>query len=209
MTSDSERIVALESEVERLRGELAKHKPAPIVARLDGPLCLPTLEMTEKLVGRVFDRYPNLRSDIVNGGIKADEFVIMTRSAMLYISTLSRMRGAVHRQRDYMDWLFQCSDFLNRGGHGNADIRGSSFFVACICCGDVCYTPASLWPTTRDVGLVIGHTTNTYAATNRWMNIAAGIFDDSLIIAPPAPLHGPRTAFEVMKDWRGELGRGQ
>jgi hypothetical protein len=204
--NDAQKIDALQREVERLRSELARYKPQPVIARPDGPFVLPNEEMVEKLVSRVFKRYPNLRNDIAIGGIKPDEFVTMTRSAMLYISTLSRMRGAVHRQRDYMDWLFQCSDFLNRGGHGNADIRGSSFFVAAVAAGDVWHTPPALWPHTRDVGLLVGHRVDSYRATNAWLRVAAGDFNTALVIAPPAAtLHSPRTQFEVAKDWRGEL----
>jgi hypothetical protein len=205
--TDAQKIDALQREVERLRGELARYKPQPIIARLDGPFVLPSEEMVEKLVSRVFDRYPNLRADI-DRDIPADAYTTMVYGALHYIGTLQRMRGAVHRQRDYLDWCYACDDFLTGIGKSGTT-RGSSFFTACIAAGDVCYTPPSMWPTTHDVGLIIGHRSNCSAPTNAWLRVAAGDFNEALVIPPPAPLHGPQQPHVVMKDWRGELIRGQ
>jgi hypothetical protein len=204
--SDADRIAALEREVERLRGELERYRPAPIVLKPDGPFVLPDLEMTEKLVGRVISRYPNLRADMERDIAPAD-FVTMVHGALRYIGTLHRMKGAVHRQRDYLDWCFACDDHSTTIGKSST-VRGASFFVACIAAGDVCFTPPRLWPTTRDVGLIIGHRIDTYTATNAWMKVAAGEFNSALIIEPPAPLHGPERTIQMgHANWREELRR--
>jgi hypothetical protein len=207
MTNESQRIDELQREVERLRGELARYKPQPVIARPDGPFVLPDIERVEKLVARVFEKYPNLRAD-VDRDIALEDYTIMVHGALRYIGTLQRMKGAVHRQRDYLDWCYVTDDFLNGIGKSGTT-RGSSFFTACIAAGDVCYTPPSMWPTTHDVGLIIGHRTNCSAPTNAWLRVAAGDFNEALVIPPPAPLHAPRQPHEVVKDWRGELSRGQ
>jgi hypothetical protein len=204
------RIAELEREVGSLRDQLAKYRPAPIVLKPDGAFVLPSEEHCGKLISRVFERHPNLRADIDRGDISAEQFTRMVRGALLYIGSLQRMRGAVHRQRDYLDWLYACDDHLTLIGKSGTT-RGSSFFTACICAGDVCYTPPRLWPTTRDVGLIIGYRTNSYSATNAWMRVATGDFNASLIVEPPpATLHSPRQPYEMAGhvNWRQELARG-
>jgi hypothetical protein len=163
--------------------------------------------MTEKLIHRVHGRYPNLRADIERD-VPADAYTQMVHGALRYIGTLQRMKGAVHQQRDYLDWCYATDDYLNAIGKSGTT-RGSSFFVATICAGDACFTPPALWPRVRDVGLIIGHRQNCYAATNKWMRVAAGQFDDSLIIPPPAPLHAPRQQHEMAGhvNWREEVRR--
>jgi hypothetical protein len=200
--TDTQRLIALEAENARLRSELERYKPQPVIARPDGPFVLPTEEMVEKLIGRVHRRYPNLRAD-VERDIKADDYTKMVHGALRYIGTLSRMKAAVHRQRDYLDWCYATDDYLNGIGKSGTT-RGSSFFTACICAGDVCFTPPAMWPQVRDVGLLIGHRTDSYAATNKWLSVVAGSFNEALVIPPPAPLHAPRQQHEMAGhvNWR-------
>jgi hypothetical protein len=113
--NDTQKIDALQREVEQLRSELARYKPQPVVARPDGPFVLPTEEIVEKLIHRVHGRYPNLRADIERD-IKPDDYTKMVHGALRYIGTLQRMKGAVHRQRDYSDWMYACDDYLNSIG---------------------------------------------------------------------------------------------
>jgi hypothetical protein len=204
--TDAQRIRELEGEVTRLRGELERYRPAPVVLRPGDPFVLPTLEMTEKLVGRVISRYPNLRADMERD-IAPPDFVTMVRAALHYIGSLSRMKAAVNRQRDYLDWCYACDDYMTTIGKAST-VRGSSFFVACIAAGDVCFTPPRLWPVTHDVGLIIGHRTDCKSATNAWMNVAAGNFDPTLVIEPHAPLNGPSRQIQMgHTNWREELRR--
>jgi hypothetical protein len=59
--SDADKIAALEGEVARLRGELAKYKPAPVVVKVDSAFCLPDEETVERLIHRVHARYRRSR----------------------------------------------------------------------------------------------------------------------------------------------------
>jgi hypothetical protein len=70
--------------------------------------------------------------------------VHMPRAALRYIGTLHHMNNAVNTQRDYMDWCYGCSDFLNSVSHSPSAVRNTSFFVACIAAGDVCFPPPRL-----------------------------------------------------------------
>jgi hypothetical protein len=205
MTQNEQRIVALEAEVARLRAELARYKPQPIVAKADGPFVLPTEDIVEKLVSRVFQKYPNLRAD-VDRDITRDDYVRMVHGAPRYIGTLQRMKSAVHRQRDYLDWCYAADDYLNGIGKSGTT-RGSSFLTACICAGDVCYSPPAMWPRVKEVGLIIGHRTNCYQATNAWLRIAAADFNEALVIQPAQTLHAPLSQHEIVQrgNWRNEL----
>jgi hypothetical protein len=207
--SDAEKIAALEGEVARLRGELAKYKPAPVVVKVDSAFVLPDEETVERLIHRVHARYPIFKRDIERGDIKPDEFIQMTRGSLRYISTLYRLRGAVDRKTSYLDRIYTASDFLNRTGFGYTTIRGSSYMTAVVASGDIYYSAITAWPTTADVGLALGPTSGSYTATNRWLNTLANQFDDGLIIQPPQTLHAPLSEFELLKrgGWREELRR--
>jgi hypothetical protein len=186
--SDAARIAELELEVTRLRGELVRYKPAPIVLKPDGPFSLPTEEQVERLIARVLAKYPMLRPETRLDRIEPGEFIKMVRSSLRYIGTLYRLRGAVDRRVAYLDRLWAAGDFATLNG-GYSTIRGSSFMVAAIASGDVCFSPPSLWPTTADVGLALGPTSGSYSASNKWLNTLTGQFDPSLVIEPPQPLH--------------------
>jgi hypothetical protein len=128
-----------------------------------------------------------------------------------HIGTLHRTRGAVAR-REYLGWLLEAGHALTATGYPHTDIRGSSFFVACIAAGDVPYSPPRLWPH-AEVGLMVGLTRDSYAAGNRWLSLVAGAdFDAALIIEPvplrhaplPPPVNlAPKTA------WRDGIGPNQ
>jgi hypothetical protein len=207
--SDADKIAALEGEVARLRAELSRFKPAPVVVKVDSAFVLPDEETVERLIHRVHARYPIFKRDIERGDITPGDFVKMTRGALKYISTLYRLRGAADRRISYLDRIYAASDFLSLAGFGYSTIRGASYMVAVIASGDTCYSPPAMWPTTADVGLALGPTSGSYVASNRWLNTLAGNFDDSLIIQPPQTLHSPLSEFELLKrgGWREELRR--
>jgi hypothetical protein len=186
-------------------------KPPPRVVKLDGPFALPSLEQTECLVRRVFEQYPILRGDIERafdpGRIEPADYVKMVRGSLAYIGTLHRTRGAVAR-REYLGWLLEAGHALTGAGYPHTDIRGSSFFVACIAAGDVPHSPPRLWPM-AEVGLMVGLTRDSYAASNRWMNLlAGGDFDPRLVVEPLTLRHAPLPPpvnISPSGDWRREL----
>jgi hypothetical protein len=147
MTDDTAgRMAQLETENATLRAELERLRPPPRVIKLDGPFALPTLEQVERLVDRVFSQFPMLRADIERtydpGRIEHSAYVKMVRASLAYIGTLHRTRGAVAR-REYLGWLLEAGHALTGAGYPHTDIRGSSFFVACIAAGDVPPLPAA------------------------------------------------------------------
>jgi hypothetical protein len=212
MTDDATtRLATLEAENFALRSELERLKPPPRVVKLGGPFALPDLEQTERLVRRVFEKYPILRGDIERtfdpGRIEPEKYVTMVRASLGYIGTLHRTRGAVAR-REYLGWLLEAGHALTATGYPHTDIRGSSFFVACIAAGDVPYSPPRLWPH-AEVGLMVGMTRDSYAASNRWLSILAGGDFDAALIIGPAPLRHaplpPPVNISPSGDWRREL----
>jgi hypothetical protein len=211
MTDDKTRLATLEAENAQLRAEVARLKPPPRVVKLDGPFALPSLDQTECLVRRVFEKYPILRGDIERtydpGRLEPEKYVTMVRASLGYIGTLHRTRGAVAR-REYLGWLLEAGHALTAAGYPHTDIRGSSFFTACICAGDVYYSPPRLWPH-AEVGLMVGLTRDSYAASNKWLSLlAGGDFDASLVIEPPPLRHAPLPPpvnLAPNANWRNEL----
>jgi hypothetical protein len=177
------------------------------VIRPDGPFALPDLDQTERLVRRVLDRYPGLYGYADRGSIAADEFVRMVRGAMLYIASLHRLRGEVMRTHSSLDWLYKAGDYLVSVGHSQTILRGGSVFVAVVASGDICFSPPSLYPQS-DFGLIVGQRHNSFAATNKWLNIlSGGDFDSSLVIEPTPLRHAPLPLINISPgaNWRSEL----
>jgi hypothetical protein len=54
--TDTQRLIALEAENAKLRGEIERLKPAPVVAKLGGAFVMPDEEQCEKLIHRVHAR---------------------------------------------------------------------------------------------------------------------------------------------------------
>jgi hypothetical protein len=211
MNNDAARIAALEAENASLRAQIERLQPPRRVITIGGPFCPPTTEQMEKLAARVLAQYPMLRPDPdtkYRGGIAPAEFVEMCRSALVYLGSLYRLRGAVAREKSYMDWLLLAGDHLNAVGCSPTTLRGSSLMVAAIAAGDICYSPPRLWPVTADIGVAIGPASNRYTASNKWLALGAGgDLDQSLIIESPQLRHAPLSEFEIMRrgNWRNEL----
>jgi hypothetical protein len=211
MTDDTaSRVAFLEAENSRLRSEIERLRPPPRVVKLDGPFSLPDLEQTERLIRRVFEKYPILRGDIERtfdpGRIEPEKYVKMVRASLAYIGTLHRTRTVA--RHEYLGWLLEAGHALTGAGFPFTDIRGSSFFTACICAGDVYYSPPRLWPH-AEVGLMVGLTRDSYAASNKWLSLLAGDdFDPRLVVEPPPLRHAPLPPpvnISPGADWRREL----
>jgi hypothetical protein len=87
--------------------------------------------------------------------------------------------------------LRECYRAITGAGYPFTDIRGSSFFTACICAADVPFSAPRMWPS-AEIGLMTGMTRGSYPASNRWMNIlAGGDFDPNLVVEPSPLRHAP------------------
>jgi hypothetical protein len=103
MNDDAARIAQLEREVERLREELARHRPAPRVVKVDGSFMGTDLEQTERLVRRVLAKYPILDPDRTRDPIPRGDSIPMVRSGMIYLASLRRTKGKVNREKMHLD----------------------------------------------------------------------------------------------------------
>jgi hypothetical protein len=195
--------------IAELEGELRKLKPAPRVLKVGDPFVLPDIEMVQRLVERVLGRHHELhtvhKAEIDRGDIKPDEYVGMVRASMLFAASLYRTRGTTNKRKSALDWIYDCQDHCTLVGHGCTTVRGSAFFVGCICSGDIPFLHPRSYPL-WEVGLAVGPAGDRYPATNQWLRVATGEFNESLIIEPPRPLHSPAT-HDIGRNigWRQQL----
>jgi hypothetical protein len=135
-----------------------------------------------------------------------DKYVEMTRSGLIFLASLSRMKGRVCTRRSYMDWLLLANIHLNQIGVSPSTLLGSSLFCAAICSNEIPFSPPRLWPQTADIGVEVG--VGGSPARNRWLGLLSGSdFDSTLVIEPDRPLHSPLSEHELLRrgEWRNEL----
>jgi hypothetical protein len=156
------RIAALESEVERLRDELARYRPPPVVAKPasnpypDGhvsittvrtPIALPADNDLRRLMTIVTNRFPQLKPKVDTRWAEQQEteHFASFRAAFFWLSFVIRGDG-IDRKRDAEYWMAMGEQWLRAQQFNPRNLQINSFTAAVVAQGDILFAPLDRFP---------------------------------------------------------------